>query len=215
MTTTDEKYILILLFLSTKVSESFLLTDAMRNAGLASTTAQVAETSLYQLGSTFTAGIFANKVALDSNSPIQVPLLGHFPLVCKYVQARNSKEDCLFRGSIVVIFYTAAGIINAVSTEAAIAIGPAMVVFAQYMTANSCLIVLCSNDSFGKKIILSSLISGLGFKLIKRFPLKYCLKSAKSLFNKLSKSPKKPKIRMKNYIKVVFLAFGIENLIIT
>jgi hypothetical protein len=66
---------------------------------------------------------------------------------------------------------------------------------------------------FGKKIGLSFLMSGLGLKLIKSFPFKYCRKYSKSLFNKLFKSKIKPTGKMKNYVKIVFLAFEMENLI--
>jgi hypothetical protein len=220
MATSNERSVVLLLLLSSKISESFLLTEAMRNAGLVTSLSEVGETAFYQFGSTFAASALANKIVssgqMASNTGV-TPLFFHVPTVFDYINASKSKEDCLVRTSLVIIFYSACGIANFVSIETATAVSPALAAFAQFMVANSFLIILPSNYSFGKKIILSSLISGFGFRLVRQFPLKYCLKFTKSLFNRLSKSKVKPrpKIKMENYIKVVFLAFGIENLIIT
>jgi hypothetical protein len=133
-----DKSIIASLLLYLKVSEGYMLTEAMKSAGLASSVSEITQISASQFAGTFEATVLANKIGMDSmgSATIQGPIFHHFPTVCSYISASNSKEESILRTTVVIIFYSVCGVMNCVSVEFATAVSLFLAIFAAFMASH-------------------------------------------------------------------------------
>jgi len=233
----DNGTLLVLLFLLSR-SHAFTvnqLTQAMVTAqqglisnGMLNSPSDIAVTGLYQ---TLFAGVgsLGTHMPLSTATPIPFPgVVSHIPLVHNYLLASSSPKETVFRGSLVIIFYSACGFANFISPEFATSLAPGMVLFAQFMVANSCLVVFPQSYSLKRKLLSAFLLSGGAIRIIRKIPAglrsykNLCIRSfdlgfkiGTNISEKFDSSNRPNlRIRKKNYLKIVFLALNLENLII-
>ena len=219
----EKSFFLLVWLLSKQVSDGFVLRDAMINAGLLTHGPDIVKNIGFQTGVIGVESAIANQVAAQATGGQINSDLPLFPLVLKYLSGASSTEECVLRSSLVVIVYGAAGVLNFISVEAATTVSPAIVIFANFMASQCSIILLPAHYSFGKKLICTLLISGSGFRLIKKTPIKTCFRYSKKAFIKSVKlgsgisckvvqklkRKSKFKINQTNYLKIVFLGFGL------